>query len=649
MRKLLILSVLLMASLSLWGQEERIYTFHSDIYVDTTGLISVHEKIQIYAAGDVYKRGLVRGIPLYREDADGTEIKVDVQIKNIYLDDEPVPYFTEKENGELMIYIGEEDVFLTPGYYTYRIEYETPGMIGFYDGYDELAWNVNASSPMKIDKVSAQVFLPPQANILSHMCYSGLRGSTDEECTSIEKGANSLYLETTDLGSNEYFTIYIGFNKGVVSNNLLEAYKPPVPKTLFERRGLPLLGGLLLILLIPYYIITWRKYGIDPKKPVVIPQFTPPAELSPAGIGMLLRERYEDDFITSSIVHLAVKGYLKIDEIEEEKGLFGLRKDRYYELSKVKDASPDLPQEEQVLMVELFEGSNQVILDGKYSESIANVRRKYRGSVQKQFDPIINEGSNRKFLILPYLLIIPYILSLLYFRRFEPEQFSFAFVIVGGFAFFLMSILSALIYSLFPKWKIPWIGLSAGCSIAIAAIMLLVMFPKENLSENLRGFLLVYPIILITYLAYDHLIRQPSKKKVTYQAHIKGLKMYMDTAEEKRLQYFNPPEMTPQVFEELLPFAIALNMGKIWGKKFENKLVASSQMEDSSSYHPTWYGGPLSGPANFGQLLNSTLSNTFNHTATQSSSSGSGGNWSSGSFGGGFSGGGGGGGSSGGW
>lgn len=650
MRKIILYSLLLLASLSLWGQEERVYSFHSDIYLDTTGVITVKEKIYLYAAGGEFKRGFVRGIPLYRTDADGKNVKVKVDVKNVYLDGAPATYFTEKDGGELMIYIGEEDVYLTPNFYTYTIEYETPGMVGFFDGYDEISWNVNYPSPQVMDKVSANVFLPDEAEILSYRCYSGLRGSTEENCTGEQKDSKTLYLETLNLKQNGIFTVYIGFTKGVVSQSILEAYKPPVPKTLFERRGLPLLGMLVLVILIPYYLITWRRYGIDPKKPVVIPQFNPPADLSPAGIGMLLKERFDEDFITSSMVNLAVKGYLKIDEIEKEKGLFGLRKDRYYEVTKVKEASADLPQEEQVLMLELFRSSDLVKLDGQYNEDIAKVMRKYRGNVKGQYDPIVNEGNNRKFLTFPSLLIISYILSLLYFRRFEPEMMSYTFIVSGGVAFTFMSIVSAILGAIFPKWKVPWFGLMAGGGIAIAAWMLQVIFSKENLSENIRGFIVVFPIILLTYLVYDHLIRKPSKKKFEYQAHIKGLKMYMETAEEKRLQYFNPPEMTPKVFEELLPYAIALNMGKIWGEKFEKTFKASTQMENSTMYQPTWYSGSLGSPAKFGQLLNSTLSNTFNHTASQASSGSSGGgNWSSGSFGGGYSGGGGGGGSGGGW
>ena len=124
--------------------------------------------------------------------------------------------------------------------------------------------------------------------------------------------------------------------------------------------------------------------------------------------------------------------------------------------------------------------------------------------------------------------------------------------------------------------------------------------------------------------------------------------MYMDVAEEKRLQFFNPPTVTPALFEQLLPYAIALDMEKVWGEKFEKDLLSSTLQPEP--YQPVWYTGSYMRAAMLAHVLNSTLSNTVSHAATppQQSSSG-GGNWSSGSFGGGFSGMGGGGGSVGGW
>ena len=122
--------------------------------------------------------------------------------------------------------------------------------------------------------------------------------------------------------------------------------------------------------------------------------------------------------------------------------------------------------------------------------------------------------------------------------------------------------------------------------------------------------------------------------------------MYISLAEEKQMQYFNPPKVTPEVFEKLLPYAIALKTEKVWGDKFENTLLQSMQSVDS--YAPVWYYGAAMRPRSFTNNLQKSLTSNIQQSAISPKSSG-GGNWGSGSFGGGSVGGGGGGGSTGGW
>ena len=100
------------------------------------------------------------------------------------------------------------------------------------------------------------------------------------------------------------------------------------------------------------------------------------------------------------------------------------------------------------------------------------------------------------------------------------------------------------------------------------------------------------------------------------------------------------------MFEELLPYAIALKVDKVWGEKFEGSLLKSMQASDS--YVPLWYVGSAMRPASFSSSLQQSLSSNIKQGSISPTSSG-GGDWSSGSFGGGSVGGGGGGGRTGGW
>ena len=585
MRYIYILTLLFFFSLAITAQEEKIYSFHSDITVDKSGMIQVKEAIRIFSKGDLFKRGITRALPLNRSDIYDNRIKMDYTVGEVLMNGNPVNFFTEKEGGHLVIYVGDRNIFLEPGFYNYEIHYKTAGQIGFFEDYDELSWNVNGVSDKMTDSVSSIVRLPEEARIISSHCYTDRMGSTDSGCFSETLEDGSFKTLVTNLPPDEMLTVSVAFTKGVVKQPA--GFEPKV-LSWFDKNGLAFISAIFVLLLSVYYRVTWKRYGVDPPKPVAIPQFSPPDGLSPAAVGMLHKGYFMDDLITSSIVNLSVKGYLTIEEIIEKKGLFGIRKDRVFSLTRMNSDYSKLPAEEAVILRDLFYSEDNIKLDGKYNKDVSDMMQNYRKSLNKQFKPVIDEGQNIKFHIIPWLAVVLYIIILFYFINNNLLLFE-----VNRYALFI-----------------------------------------------------TIPLLAILYVIYAIQIVRPGERKLHYKSNIEGLKMYLDVAEEKRMQFFNPPTVTPEKFEELLPYAIALDMEEVWGEKFEKTFLSSSMQPET--YQPTWYTGTYVNAALFGHALNSTLSNTMSHSATQPSSSG-GGNWSSGSFGGGFSGMGGGGGSVGGW
>jgi uncharacterized membrane protein YgcG len=585
MRYIYLSIILLLSSVSIIAQEEKIYTFYSDVTIEESGMIRVKEEIRIFSKGDVFKRGITRSLPLTRRDIQNNRISIGYSVSEVLMNGSPVNYFTEREGGDLIIYVGDRNIFLDPGFYIYEIYYETAGQIGFYEDYDELSWNVNGISGKMIDSVSSVVRLPTGANIISSHCYTGRFGDKESDCISEINEDGSLTTVVNNLPSNEMLTVSVGFTKGVV--NQPAGFETNV-FSWFDKNGMAVVSAVFILLLSVYYRITWKKYGVDPPKPVAIPQFSPPDGLSPAAVGMLHKGYFIDDLITASIVNLSVKGYLSIEEIIEKKGLFGIRKDRVFSLTRLNNDYSKLPAEEAVVLRELFYSDDNIRLDGKYDRVVAKMMQNYKKSLNKQFRPVLDEGINIKFHVVPWLGFVLYIIILFYFINNSLMHFE----------------------------------------------------------VNRTALFITIPLLSILYIIYAIQIVRPGERKLHYRSNIKGLKMYLDVAEEKRMQFFNPPSVTPEKFEELLPYAIALEMEEVWGEKFEKALLSSAVQPEA--YQPAWYRGTYVNAALFGHALNSTLSNTVSHAATQPSSSG-GGNWSSGSFGGGFSGMGGGGGSVGGW
>jgi uncharacterized membrane protein YgcG len=69
-----------------------------------------------------------------------------------------------------------------------------------------------------------------------------------------------------------------------------------------------------------------------------------------------------------------------------------------------------------------------------------------------------------------------------------------------------------------------------------------------------------------------------------------GFEMYLKTAEKHRLEALYPslrddvPELTPELFERLLPYAFALGVAETWVNAFASLLNAGS-------YQPRWHSG----------------------------------------------------------
>jgi uncharacterized membrane protein len=124
-----------------------------------------------------------------------------------------------------------------------------------------------------------------------------------------------------------------------------------------------------------------------------------------------------------------------------------------------------------------------------------------------------------------------------------------------------------------------------------------------------------------------------SKKGVLSYEYLLGLKDYLKIAEKDRLRFHNAPEKKPEVFEQLLPYAMVFGVEELWAKEFEGIYINP----------PDWYQGNKNSTFNVVAFGHEMV--LFNNLATTSFSSSP----SSGSGGGGSSGGGGGGGGGGSW
>ncbi len=625
MRYLTLSILLFFFSLNLGSAQysERILNFHSDILVDTTSAITVKETIKVQANNIDIQRGIYRTLPTKRNIQEKT-FYVKYNIKSVKKDGSVEPYHTAYENGNYVIYIGNKDVYLSSGIYEYEITYETLRQIAFFEEFDELYWNVTGNYwNFPIENASATIHFPKEVNILQNACYTGQYKSDANNCEVKINSPTSISWKSKNLGIGDGLTIAVGFSKGVIKEPELPAFLKTnnLSKILIGISGflILLLGGL------------WFRYGIDPQKPTVVPQFEPPFNLSPAAIGFIKNGKYRHNLITASFVNLAIKGLITIKE-STESHFFGLTKSTSYTLSKTKNDTISVSTEEEDLLNNM---GSRLHINGTYDSKIASMVTTFKDRLRSSKKDLIHKGNNRSKIILPFLLISIVYWTIIIFSYFN--LFNINKLIIGIVLYVFVSILYISIFS------IPTLRYKSVLFWFWPLFPLIVLFVYwKYIDHQIEPYNLAY-IFLITSLIilsfFKFLIEKPSSEFLNKKSLIQGFEMYLGAAENQQLKFHNPPQMTPERFEKLLPYAMVLGVDDIWGKKFDHFLQANNQ-----EYKSQWFSGGMHGfTSNMSNSFNDGFSRSIGSSTIAPSDSGSG------SGGGGFSGGGGGGGGGGGW
>ena len=659
-----LITLLLISFTTIGLAEERIHSYHSDIVVDDKGDMTVTETITVNAEGNKIKRGIYRDIPTQYKDRFGNKYKVGFSIVQVLRDGSPEKFHTEKKPNGIRIYIGEKDRYLKKGDYTYAITYRTNRQLGFFDQHDELYWNVTGNDwDFPIDKASATVRLPktiPQDSV-SVEGYTGISGSKDQNYTASIRSDGSAYIEATQtLPERHGLTIVVTWPKGYIAE---PTTSEKIDYLLSDNRYLvvALIG---LIILLVYYGVAWVKVGKDPEQGVIFPHYEPPSGYSPASLRYVLEMGYDNACFAAAIINLAVKGFLKIEE-----------EDKDYSLELTGEENIEMAPGEAAIVKKLFEKNTaydlifhspmmkkfievlggipidsdasgnvtKIKLTQKNHQRIGGAVSAHKSSLQNNYDKIYfltNTGVFTVGLIITFVLLVVTIIS-------QPSSIDPAVI----FMLFWLTGWTFTVFLLVKQIYHLWSNMNSVLSVFPAIFMSLFALPFiaaelaglymfTQLTSISMGFVLLIAAI-INWIFYE-LLKAPTLAGRTLLDKIEGFKQYIDIAERHELDFKHPKGRSPELFEEYLPYALALGVEQQWGESFAD--VLAQAQASSGSYSPTWYHGTHWNNSNIGNFTSSLGSSFTNAIASSSTAPGS----SSGS-GGGSSGGGGGGGGGGGW
>jgi uncharacterized membrane protein len=510
--KVLVVLLALVFSLPAWARNYHISKFNSNIHVAEDGSARVEEQITFVFSGEYH--GIYRDIPVDYPGPSGSNYTLFVTILSVTDDSGDKLKVEKKTTGgflHLKIYVpGATDATRTV-----NIEYSVANGTRFFEDHDEFYWNVTGNDwPVPILEATAIIFFPAEASgKLRAQASEGIYGSNQRAIASVE-GPSASFATTGPLPMRGGLTADVYIEKGVL-------HQPGALARFFRFvRSNPVLTLPLWAFAVMFPL--WWMKGRDPDPGMsVAPMYEPPEKMGPAEVGTLIDGSVDPRDITSVLVDLAVRGYVKIVETQH-KGFLSSTKD--YEFHLLKDPSQwnDLTDYERAMLQQVFAGGQVTLLSSMrnhFYTALPMIKSEIMSALKSKGMYTVDPDSAKGYWGLGLLMVaLPYVA-----------------LQVLGFADFLSSVPIAIV-----------------CGLIALAIIIII--GKQLTATSIKG--------------------------ARTRVQIQGFQEFMNRVDADRLK-----RMPPDTFEKFLPYAMALGVEHHWAKAFEGIIQNPPTWYQSSDGH----------------------------------------------------------------
>lgn len=384
---------------------------------------------------------------------------------------------------------------------TYRVEHA----LKFFEDHDELYWNVTGDEwDVPIAQASARILLPANATGVRALAFTGAYGAREQAADVEITGPEVVFRMRRPLGFREGLTAVVGWDKGVIAE--------PGPLALawfFLRSNWPLAVPLVVLGVMGYL---WYTRGRDPRLRPVAVAYEPPEQLSPAEVGTLVDNSPDLRDVTATLVDLAVRGLLRIEERRESRafGLWSGTEFVFHFVAPASDWATLLPHERGLLNALSGEGTRK--------------------------DVAVSDLENDFYRHVPSLrkLMFQRLLERRYYVR-RPDHVRRSYL-VGGVGFGILSGIGLAAVS-------EAHGMAPAAAVAAAALSALII------------------------VGFGWLMPARTVKGARVLEKILGFEEFLSRVEAPR---FDKVVKTPALFEKFLPFAMALGVEASWARAFED-------------------------------------------------------------------------------
>lgn len=496
----LLLVGLLAGSLPAAARSWRIADFQDTIVIGGDGSAFVEERITLAFVGQF--QGIHRSIPIEYPGPRGENYTLFLQLRDVTDDTGNALKYSSDRKGafqDITIYVpGAIDATRVV-----RISYTVANAVRFFEDHDEFYWNVTGNDwPVPIDHASATVVFPDQATgSLRAQAFTGLYGYRGQEASATTNAARAAFETSNPLPMRSGLTIDIFVPQGILT--------APGSLTRFGwfLRSNPIV--LLPVFAFAVMFILWWYKGKDPDPGMsVAPYYEPPDGLSPAEVGTLVTDSVEPRDITSTVVDLAVKGFIKIEETKEQHLLWS-NKDYLFHSLKPHSEWNSLKPHEHVMLSHLFEFEETVRLSAL---------------------------KNRFYVAIPVM---------------KHDVIA--------------SLREMGMYTLDPESAPTYVA--AAAILICVPFVLLQVFGWVDFSQSLLMIVVALAITIAVILLFGRKMTARSLEGARTRVKILGFEEFMNRVDAERLR-----TLPPDTFEKFLPYAMALGIEHRWAQSFKDIL-----------------------------------------------------------------------------
>jgi hypothetical protein len=339
--------------------DDRITAYSAEATLTRDGVLQVKETVELTAGSDTFRRTLTNRV---RSDADRDRI-YDIKDVSATVNGKPAEGF---ENAG--VDNGRQLSLKVPGQAKIVYSYTVDNVVADSTEGREVSWPVVQGFPTVVPKAAVTVNVPFATWVT---CFAGRVGS-GMPCTSSQLAESAaLQIEQNGVPAGGRLTFLTGLSdQATVQPNAQFKTRWTLGHA-FTVDGATLgLGGLLLGLGVLAAAALWFFRGRDagkttsagPERPVLDaadgPQFAAPDGIRPGQLGTVVDETADVVDITATLLDLAVRNYLTIEELPRETQFGKLD----WQLQRLNAGGPELLSYEKALLDAVFADGDNVLV-----------------------------------------------------------------------------------------------------------------------------------------------------------------------------------------------------------------------------------------------------------------------------------------------